>query len=440
MARTVDTIVQAAGKWSLEVHYEFGLVDRDTTLRTELEPAVHRPTHRNPMSQRISPVLTVLFLALLALLVLTAPEVMAACNPDPPMDNDPVVCDGTDSTGYDGSGATGLTITTDGAAILDESDPGLDSAILISDDNTVTIGASAEIIVTEDDGFGIRGNNDNFIDNLGTITINGADGRGISINENTTGILPNGAVNSFEIFAIGDRSIALETGMNSGVATTGRIDVLGAESRGISAADRTDYGIASNITNSGILNVSGIDAFGIKAGDGWVQGAIVGEAGFSDPAIRNQSSATINVTGARAFGIFAGDETNLGNNNSFVSNDGVINVSGVDAIGISLGGNDLLTPFDLQGNLPLSVTSLENPGEIIGAADSGPLVEFRAFVSGMENQLRNEATGRIIADLTNLGSADRGIPFADTYRTLCVRPPTELRGLLLTIPSVLHTA
>lgn len=50
------------------------------------------------MSQRISQVLTVLFLVLLALLVLNAPEVVAACIPDPPMDNDAVVCDGTDST------------------------------------------------------------------------------------------------------------------------------------------------------------------------------------------------------------------------------------------------------------------------------------------------------------------------------------------------------
>ena len=57
------------------------------------------------MSQRIRQVLAVLFI------VMNAPEATAACNPDPPMDNDSVVCDGTDSTGYDGSGATGLTIT-----------------------------------------------------------------------------------------------------------------------------------------------------------------------------------------------------------------------------------------------------------------------------------------------------------------------------------------
>jgi hypothetical protein len=69
-----------------------------TTQRTELVAAAQPPTHRNPMSQRISQVLTVLFLVLLALLVLNAPEVVAACIPDPPMDNDAVVCDGTDST------------------------------------------------------------------------------------------------------------------------------------------------------------------------------------------------------------------------------------------------------------------------------------------------------------------------------------------------------
>ena len=355
------------------------------------------------MPLRICRVFAVLALAL------NAPEALAACLPDPPMDNDTVVCDGTDSTGYDGSGATGLTVTTGVDAILDESDPGLDSAILLSDDNTVTIGTTAQINVTEAGGFGVRANDDNFIDNQGTIMINGADGRGISIGDNTTGILPNGAVNSSDIFAIGIRSIALETGMNSGVATTGLIEVMGNESRGISAADHSDSSIGADITNANIINVSGDDAIGIKAGDGWVTGAIVGEPGASAPQIRNVAGASINVSGTRAYGIFAGDDTNLNfNHNSFVLNLGTIDVTGVDAIGVSLGGNDLRDPFDLLGSVALDVTSLENGGEILGGIDAGPLVEFRAFVAGKENTIRNLFNGRIIADLNNQRIAIRG--------------------------------
>ena len=67
------------------------------------------------------------FFRALAILVvaLHAPDAIAACLPDPPADGDAVVCDGIDSTGYDASGATGLTITTSGVTTLTDGDAGL---------------------------------------------------------------------------------------------------------------------------------------------------------------------------------------------------------------------------------------------------------------------------------------------------------------------------
>jgi hypothetical protein len=360
-----------------------------------------------------------------------ADSALAACLPDPPTDDAAVVCDDlTTSTGYDGSAVSGLTITTSGNAILDDSDPSLDSALLLGDDNTVTPGVDATITVTGDNGFGIRALNNNFIDSRATININGADGRGISIGNNTTGVLPNGAVNDGTITATGLRSIALETGSDSGVATTGTINLIGNETRGLSAASRTDFGIAANITNQGTINVTGEDAIGMKAGDNWVDGQIIGATGFSTPGLRNLSSiglsATINVSGARSFGIFVGDETNsLNNNNTFVLNTGLIDVTGDDAIGVSIGGNDLLGTFDFQGTSRLNITSLENTGEIRGNAGAGPLVEFRNSFDGNENSVRNDGTGRILADLDSGGVAISGSAGSEFIANL-----GEIRGVI----------
>ncbi|MFP6655381.1 MAG: autotransporter outer membrane beta-barrel domain-containing protein [Myxococcota bacterium] len=334
-----------------------------------------------------------------------AESALAHCDPDPPMDDDTVVCDDSiPSTGFDGSAVSGLTVSTTGNAILNDSDPSLDSALLLGDDNVVTTSLDTTITVTQDNGFGIRALNNNFIDSEATIDILGIDGRGISIGDNTTGILPNGAVNQGTITATGLRSIALETGSDSGVATTGTINLIGNETRGLSAASRTDFGIDANITNQGTINVFGNDAIGMKAGDNWVDGQIVGGLALSQPGLRNLSgfgsTATINVTGERSFGIFVGDETNLLNNhNTFVFNTGLIDVTGDDAIGISVGGNDLLGFFDFRGRGRLAIGSLENTGEIRGGPNAGPLVDFRNFFEGNENSFLNNTTGQILADL-----------------------------------------
>jgi len=410
----------------------------------------------------------------------------AACNPDPPNNNDAVVCDGMDSTGYDGSGATGLTITTNGVTLLDESG-GLDSAILVGDDNTITIDVDATIDVTEVGGFGIRssddniidnlgtinldfdsgtgirandnsqisnqgtititgnngvgiqgndlntlfnddmitidgndgtgilGNDNNFVDNRGTIEINGLDSRGILLNQNTNGILPNGAVNSGTIDVNGDRGFAIETGDNAGVATTGLINLNGNDTRGISAGNRTNPLFPANLSNTGTLSVVGDDSYGIKAGDGWADGAFAGNSGSAAPGVFTLRGSSTTVSGTDSFGIFVGDETNLiGNHNSFVNNLGSIDVSGINATAVSLGGQDLLDPFDTQDPTSVLITTFSNAGSIVGGPDAKPLVVFRDFVVGRENSVRNDVGGLISADTTNRGTPDRGIAIMGT--------------------------
>ncbi|MFO0689892.1 MAG: autotransporter domain-containing protein [Myxococcota bacterium] len=353
----------------------------------------------------------------------------AACTPTSPANDATVTCSGTDSTGYDGSGADNLTISTTGAAVLDDSSPTLDAAILVDDDSTVTIGTGATVRVTQQNGAGIRGDDDNFVENKGRIELNAADTRGISIDQNTTGILPNGAVNSGTIQVVGDRSYAIETGDNSGVATSGTINLIGNATRGLSGGSRLDYAKPANVTNSGTINIEGADAFGLKFGDGWLDGSFQDtDNNSSTPTvfvptaagIRNQSGATINVTGARSTGIFAGDTANVdGDHDSFVVNSGTIAVTGTDAIGVSVGGNGRLTRYDLSTlNLnnaaSLGLVTLNNSGSITGDADAGPLVVFRDFNAGHENRLLVGGSGSIVADLTNQGTADRAIAIRGT--------------------------
>lgn len=331
----------------------------------------------------------------------------AACVPDPPSDNGTVLCLGTDETGFDASGADNVTITTDGDAELDDSDPGLDSAILVQDNSSVEIGEDATVTVTQTGGHGIRGNNDNFIENKGLIVLDADDATAISINENTTGVLPNGAVNSGTIRINGENGIGLETGENSGVATTGTIEMNGDGGHGVLGGNRTDPEKAANVTNSGNIVVQGADSFGMKLGDGWVDGTVRDHD--DDDAtpdrlvptaagIRNQGD--ILVIGDRSVGLFAGDESNLaGNHNSLVTVSGTISVSGTDAIGVSIGGNDLFDRIDIEENVDIGASlSLDITGSITGDADSGALVEVRNFVADRENRIRVSSGGEILAD------------------------------------------
>jgi uncharacterized protein with beta-barrel porin domain len=335
----------------------------------------------------------------------------AACVPDPPVANGTVICSGTDSTGFDGSAADNITIETSpaGTVELDDSNPLLDSAILVEDNSTVEIGDNATITVTEANGFGIRGDDDNFIDNQGTIILQADDTRGIRIDQNTTGILPNGAVNGGTIQIDGNRSYGIESGDNSGVATSGTIEVNGDMSRGLSGGDRTDRTKPANVTNSGSILVTGDDGFGMRFGDGWLDGTLQNhdnDAGTPDrlvpsaAGIRNQGS--IVVTGARSTGLFVGDD-------SLVTHSGSITLSGTDSVGISLGASSLFDRFSLNTTSLGASLSLDVSGSISGDADSGPLVVIRDFVADRENRIRVGSAGRIQADLTNQGSVDRAI-------------------------------
>jgi len=369
------------------------------------------------------------FLATLAY----APAARAACDPAVPEDDDAVTCTGT-STGYDGSGADNLTITTSGAAVLAESSATLDSAILVEDESSVTIGQAATVRVTEQGGFGIRGDDDNFLVNSGRIELLAEDAIAIALDQNTTGVLPNGAVNSGTIQVDGDGGIAIRSGDNTGTANSGIINLVGDGTRGLSAANRTDETKPSDITNEGEINVEGDDSFGIRVGDGWtgtrgdVDGNPLTPSVFTPNLAAVRNTGTITVSGDRSTGLFLGDEDNTqGNHDSNASNVGTIDVTGTDAIGISLGGNDRETRFDispetmrrltnrpsvdqqLSGVVPQDSVAFENGGTLEGGADAGPLVEVRDFFGTNEIRLINAAGGRILADPTNAGDPDRYI-------------------------------
>lgn len=456
-----------------------------------------------------------------------ADRAQAACDPDPPSDDDAVVCTGTDETGYDATGATNLTITTSGVVAMDDSSA-LDAAIAIGDDNSVDL-ESSTITVTEANGAGIRAGNDNTISNAGTIIVDGANGAGIAgaddnaittsgtivvngndavaidvgnanlrdstasadqravtnsggITINATGgiglraiqnysltntstgtivlettatggvaisgqddnvlnqqgtitvdaagawavragdntgfALPNGAIfsNASRTIINGDDSIALEIGDNVGTSLAGQIDLNGDRTFGAIIGDRTDIDIPANHTQSGTLTINGDDAFGLQVGDGWLEYNSIGDP--TGGGIRNQNR--INVFGDRSVGIFAGDD-------SFVVNTGTIDVRGTDAIGLSLSGNDVLDRWDFDDSTNnVAIFTLSNGGTIVGDADAGPLVVLRGFVTGRENRVLN--SGTIRADLTNLGATDRGIAIRGTAGDEIIFDNGTIRG------------
>ncbi len=428
----------------------------------------------------------------LAVATLSFSDAQAVCTPASPVDNDLVTCDGTDSDGFDGSGATGLTITTDGAAELDDSSALLDSAIRVSSDNTVTIGADATITVVDPDGAGIRGDDRNVVTNDGTITVDGARGIGIAVgdgadvappgtpptirnngtitlvaddaigirtNDNNdvtigsggvvqitgdrgigvrtgddnivvsggaftidgddgvaiqigsnTGLpIPNGAASLGSITINGTGGTGIVSGDNSGISFEGTVDLLGAMGRGLFAGNKTDQDAQANITNQATITVQGDGSIGLSVGDGWIDGG----------AIRG-ANATVNagdiiVSGANTIGIFAGNDASNtnGDHNSFVTNISPINVTGTDAIGVSLGGNNVLDPGDAAF---ANRYSFENSGRIEGDDDAGPLVVFRnSFGSVFENRLVNRPGGAIVADRSSPpGTPNRGVAIQGT--------------------------
>ena len=302
-------------------------------------------------------------------------------------------------------------------------------------DNYIVTNEAAGTITIESTavgGIGISGADDNFITQNGTITIEAANAFGVQVNANTGNPLPNGVV--FDVdsmtFVNGNGSIALDVGDNVGTAfiatqernifgqPTGNlinpratIELNGDNTIALQAGNKTEEDAQANHTNQGLITINGADAFGLKVGDGWIEYSGNGESTpFEASAAGTRNQATIDVVGDRSTAIFAGDESNvLFNHNSFVSNSGTINLTGTDSIGVNLGGNDFLTPWNLDdsdGNL--AVFSFENTGTVTGGADTGALVLFRSFNAGGENRVLNAPNGSLLADLATGGVAIQG--------------------------------
>lgn len=269
----------------------------------------------------------------------------------------------------------------------------------VTDNYDVTNAVGGTITVTGDDGVAIRGVDDNILTNSGTIVIDGDDGRAIQLNENTGLPLPNGAISDGTITINGARGVGIEVGDDTGTLI-GDTNLNGVDGVGLRAGDKTNPSAQANHTNTGTINVAGDRSIGLEFGDGWQNGTGVSTAGD----ISNRG--TINVSGNDATGLFAGDDS-FGSN----ANGATIDVTGTDSVGISLGGNSVLDPSDEALDFVVSFT---NGGTLQGDADAGPLVVFRVATPGFENRLQNSPGAVIAADVTNLGTANRGIAIQGT--------------------------
>ena len=338
-----------------------------------------------------------------ALLFLVTPlDARAACTPDPPTaDGDSITCVGTDSTGYDGSAFDDLSVTVEPSAELDDSNPGLDAAILVNEGNTIVVRGNTLIDVTEDDGAGIRGGDHNDVSLSGTLQIDADDASGVSIGSRRDAAEPGEiSVDSVDanIRVLGDRSVGLEAVDDVNVSNAGQIVVDGDDAQGISVGDRTQLDFLSSVEDSGTIDVNGTGSVGIRTGDGWYRNDPNADPAdlstATGTAVSHSSGATMNVTGTNAFGIHLGDDGNASNNhNSFATTSGTIDVTGVGAIGVSLGGNDLFVDPDETdqiiddlldfGGVPGSaVFGLLHRGTITGGSGAGPLVDIRDFSTG----------------------------------------------------------
>ena len=82
--------------------------------------------------------------------LLLAPALAVAdCVPDPPTSGDSVTCTGADEAGFNASGTEGLTIGTSGPTEMNDSDPAVDAALRLSDDNVVTLDFDSTVTVGE---------------------------------------------------------------------------------------------------------------------------------------------------------------------------------------------------------------------------------------------------------------------------------------------------
>ena len=217
-------------------------------------------------------------IALIWLLLCGAAEPsLAACLPATPASGGSVVCSGNDSTGYEiAPGIDNVTVTVSSGTQLDESNPGIGSAIGVNGDSRVVVDLASIIEVTQDAGIGIRGDDSNSVTLLGGILVQSTDGQGISlgggtgseIRIGTTGVvqglsvLANGPLIEFREAPSSGTHLLLNRGQ---IATTsGRQAVLGSsggdvlQNSGVIQGD-VDLGAGDDrLENAGLMQLGTI--------------------------------------------------------------------------------------------------------------------------------------------------------------------------------------
>ncbi|MEE8164705.1 MAG: autotransporter outer membrane beta-barrel domain-containing protein [Myxococcota bacterium] len=337
-------------------------------------------------------------------------------------------------------GVDGLTLTVTSASVLDDSDPGIDSVIGVNDANTIDIQVGSILLVSENGGFGIRGDDDNDVTLAGSIVVDATNGRAISIGTSSFDTQSSrvtteaGSIISLNL----DNGIGIEAGDDVSITHSGTLNLLGTDARGIVVGDRGTLSQPSVVLVGGTIQVGDgtmatANGIGIVAGDGWYPNDV--DAGTAEPSFQltERSSVAlnpggiINVNSIGGAGIRVGDDANLvGNQNSVVFNGGTIAVIALDAVGVSVGGNDFLDASQDPDDYSFINTS---SGMLTGTDMHGPLVEFRAFNSTFENRVRNE--GSILADLTLQGMPGRALAIVGTAGVEIIRNDGTIQGDIL---------
>jgi len=409
----------------------------------------------------------------LALFLLAATRVHADCLPDA-IDPNLILCTGTDSQGFAAApGVDDLTVQIDAEATVTNADPGLADAIRVNDASTVT--NRGTLSVEGAGSSGIRAGQTAILSNFGSIDVGqggtaspgGAGMRavdGATIRNESGGVirvLGDGAagleahddgrlenVSGATIEVQGNGSAGIRANDYVEIENRGTITVTGTGATGILA--RSPLAPAPGVTQRspkiahfGTLTVSGDGAVGIRFGDDWlrnlngqarvysVAGSVINVSGDDGRGVLGgdngffATTGSIEVPGLRGRGIEVGFDSQVQ-----VESAARIRVTGTDAVGVALGGND---HFGLEGDPRASEYSFSNRrGSIIRAdsADAGPLVLFTGYGSG-HNRVFNQNGASILADMTPGASPDRGIAIQGTDGVEVIENQGDIRGRIL---------
>lgn len=308
------------------------------------------------------------------------------------------------------------------------------------------------IDVRGDRSIGIRVGDDARVDNAGTICSSGST-------HPTAGCIPGALPGTDKIGILtgeradvnhagsiqlsGARSVGIEAGDDSLVMVNGNVDVgslssltLSVESVGIRLGDSTgDTGsLTGLIVNASVLSV-GHDTRAVEIGSGWLgtnrtiritpNGLVrargddsIGLMVGNDNEVRIEGAVA--GLGANAIAVFMGDQL-VADPDARLSVTGSVGVAFADAVGVSLGskaaefGVDItnsFTPSMELGRLTTPVLA-GDPGDLVGAFDSGPLVVFRSATSDLNHLLISDGS-RLVADESRFFDPNRGIALRGT--------------------------